>query len=179
MDIEHNTSPYKRGADAGFYFSGILCMLFFAGVYSVKVPVLSIVSAVIALAVPYIIYKSLRKSYVTDHGATTMSSLWMQGIVTFACGCAVSGLIAIIYLKWIDPDFLMQRIYEAIALYRDSHWDSAANTADVLEKMIESGIMPGTVEFVMEAIWLGIFSGSMLSLLMALLVRARGIPAKK
>lgn len=178
MALKTPISPYRRGADEGFLFSVVLCALFFAGVFSVKVPLLGLVSVLLVAAVPFYIYKTLRKTYLAEYGASSVSSLWMQGIVTFACGCAVSGLIAIIYLKWIEPDFILDRIHEAIALYRGSSWDQGASTADILQRMLDSGAMPGAVQFVVEIIWLGIFSGSLLSLLMALLVRARGVPSQ-
>lgn len=171
-------SPYRRGADDGFIFGAMLCAMFFAGVYSFTVPLLGLVSFAIMLAVPFVIYRFLRRSYLADYGTTLLSSLWMQGIVTFACGCLISGLVAAVYLKWIDPDFMTERIREAIDFYRSSSWQSGEEMADVMERMIDANVMPSAVAMVVEMIWLGIFSGSLLSLLMALLARARGDGSK-
>jgi hypothetical protein len=168
-------SPYKRGADDGLFFGILLCAMFFAGVFSFEVPLLGLFSFLLMLSVPFMIYRFLRRSYVTDRGATPLSSLWMQGIMTFACGCLIAGLVATIYLKWINPEFIITRLREVIEFYRDSPWDKGAETAVVLQRMIDNHLVPGPVSMVVEMIWLGIFSGSLLSVLMALLARARGI----
>lgn len=168
-------SPYKRGADDGLLFGGLLCAMFFAGVFSFKVPLLGLVSFVLMVSVPLVIYRFLRKSYVTDGYNTQLSSLWMQGIMTFACGCVLAGLVATVYLKWINPGFIIERVRETIDFYRSSGWERGEEMATVLQRMIDNRLLPGPVSMVVEMIWLGIFSGSLLSLLMALLARARGV----
>lgn len=91
-------SPYRRGADDGILFGLLLCAAFFCGVYSFRLPLLGFACLVIALSVPFVIYRFLRRSYVTDRYTTQLSSLWMQGIMTFACGCVIAGLVATVYL---------------------------------------------------------------------------------
>lgn len=168
------TNPYRRGADDGFIFGIILSVMYFAAVFSTIVPILSIVSLVTFVSVPFIIYRFLRRAYVTDLYTTQLSSLWMQGIMTFICGCLISGLAAVIYLKWINPSFIGERVQEAIDFYSESGWKSGEEMADMLRKMVKAHLIPTPIQIVIEMIWLGVFSGSLLSLLMALLARARG-----
>ncbi len=169
-------SPYRRGADDGFLFGILLAAIFFAGDFSFTVPLLGLISMLLALSVPFVIYFFLRRAYVADYGTTQLSSLWMQGIMTFACGSAIAGLLAMVYLKWINPDFFSLRIAEAIEFYRSSGWESGERMADTLSAMVSAHVMPSAVQMVLEMIWLGIFSGSLLSLLMSLLARARAVP---
>lgn len=98
----------------------------------------------------------------------------MQGIMTFICGSLIAGLVAVVYLKWINPDFIADRIQEAIDFYSGSGWQQGAEMADLLKNMVKAHVVPTPIQIVIEMIWLGVFSGSLLSLLMAVLVRARG-----
>ena len=168
------TSPYRRGADDGLPFGILLSAMFFAAVFSTAVPLLSVVSMILFLSVPFIIYTFLRRSYINDLYTTQLSSLWMQGIMTFLCGCLISGLAAVIYLKWINPDFIADRVQEAIDFYSESGWKQGEEMADMLRRMVSAHIIPTPIQIVIEMIWLGVFSGSLLSLLMAVLARARG-----
>ncbi len=168
------TSPYRRGADDGFIFGVMLCVMFFAGVFSVSAPVLSVVALIIFIAVPFVIYTFLRRAYITDLYTTQLSSLWMQGIMTFICGSLIAGLVAVVYLKWINPDFIADRLQEAIDFYSGSGWQQGEEMADLLKNMVKAHVVPTPIQIVIEMIWLGVFSGSLLSLLMAVLVRARG-----
>ena len=79
-----------------------------------------------------------------------------------------------IYLKWINPDFIADRVQEAIDFYSESGWKQGEEMADMLRRMVSAHIIPTPIQIVIEMIWLGVFSGSLLSLLMAVLARARG-----
>ena len=169
-------SPYRRGDDDGFLFGILLSAMFFAGVFSFTIPLLGLISTLLALSVPFVIYFFLRRAYVADYGTTLLSSLWMQGIMIFACGSLIAGLLAMVYLKWINPDFFSARIAEAIEFYRSSGWESGERMADTRSAMVEARVRPSAVQMVLETIWLSIVSGSLLSLLMGLLARARAVP---
>lgn len=172
------TSPYKRGADNGFYFGIYLTGMFIAFLLSFKLSFFALVTLVMFVGVPFLIYRWLRRSYVADKGYTPMSSLWMQGIVIFACGSMISGVVAVIYLKWIDPEFIVKRLEETIALYQNSQWPQGREMADIMQRMIDYHIVPSAIQIVIETIWFAIFSGSLLSLLMSLLARARKVERK-
>ena len=171
------TNPYKRGADDGFVFGGLLCAIFFGWVFSVRVPLLGLVAFGLMASVPFLIYRWLRRSYVADGGLTLMSSLWVQGITTFTCGGMISGLVSAVYLRWIEPGFILERVNEAIGFYSD--FEGGEETARVLQQMLDAHLMPSTIAIVIEMIMLCICSGSLLSALMAVLVRARGITKRK
>ena len=80
---------YARGADDGFLL----------GVYFV------VLASAMAVGVPVVCYIFMRRSQRAAHGLLTFSALWMQGIVTFACGSLIFGAAGLVYLKWIDPQF--------------------------------------------------------------------------
>lgn len=134
---------------------------------------------VLMLSVPFVIYSYQRRSYLRDNGHTILSSLWVEGITTFFCGSLLSGIIQVIYLKWIDPGFILSQMQQMITLYRDSGLQNGTELADLLQQLIDNHAVPSAISIVIEMIWLAVFSGSLLSVLMALLVRARPIPDSK
>ena len=168
-------SPYKRGADNGLPFAIHLTALFFAAVYSVSIPLLSLVTTLLILGVPPLIYYYLRRAYVADNGTSLLSALWMHGIMIFVCGSMLSAVVQVIYLKWINPTYIPDMLHMAIDFYSQMPGENPARMADILTQLIDSQMVPSAISIVMEMIWLSIFSGSILSLLMALLAKARPV----
>ncbi|MCC8070631.1 MAG: DUF4199 domain-containing protein [Bacteroidales bacterium] len=171
-------SPYRRGADDGFYFGLYLSALFLASVCAVKTPFFAFVTMLMMLGVPFIIYYFLRRTYVVERGTSLLSALWMQGIMIFICGSLISGVVAIVYLKWVDPDFVINLVKEARDIYRESDWPQAEETANILQRMIDNHLVPSAISLVIEMIWFSVFTGSLLSVLMGLLARARKLPSE-
>ncbi len=175
--METPISPYRRGADQGFFFGLYLSAMFIISAVSVKVQFLGIIPLIMAISVPFIIYRLLRRTYVEEYGTSTLSALWMQGIMIFICGSLIHAIVAVVYLKWIEPDFIITQLRSAIQFYKDSGTETGIQISDMLARMIRAGAVPSTTSIVIETIWLAIFSGSMLSLLMSILARARGVPS--
>ncbi len=169
-------SPYRRGADDGFRFALYLTAMFFASIYAARVPMLSLAVIALMLGVPFVIYYFLRKAYVEEHGTTLMSSLWMHGIMIFLCGSLLAGAVEFVWLRWVNPTYVVDQLHAVIEIYASSGWERGEEIASVLRDMIEHKMVPTSISIVMEMIWLSVFTGSLLSALMALLVRARPLP---
>lgn len=172
-------SPYKRGADDGLTFAIYLTALFFVSIFSVSVPALSFIALLLIVGVPFIIYFYLRRAFVADGGFSQLSALWMHGIMIFVCGSALSAVIQVIYLKWINPLYISDMVHKAIDFYSEMPGDNASRMAEILQQMVDGHLIPSAISIVMEMIWLSVFSGSLLSLLMSLLVRARPVRKNK
>lgn len=169
-------SPYTRGARDGLVFGLFLSVMFLSTVYSGQHAWLSLVAFAMMMAVPFIIYRCLRRSYVTDGGTTLLSSLWMHGIMIFLCGAIISGLVEVVWFKYVNPGFVVEQMKLMIELYSDYPWERGREVASLLQSMIDNNMVPTTMAIVTEMIWLSVFSGSLLSVLMAVLVRARKLP---
>ena len=50
-------SPYRRGADDGFFFGAYLTVMFFASIFSEWMPLLQLLSGAMAVCVPLTIYR--------------------------------------------------------------------------------------------------------------------------
>lgn len=169
-----NQSPYQRGARYGAYFGLYLTFMFFAFAFAPMVPMLSVVSLVLMAGVPVLIYIFLRRSYIDDYCKTVFSSLWMEGIAIFFCGSLISSLVAVAYMTWINPGYINGLVDTLIASYNAVDWDRGKEFADILERARAQHLIPSPVQLAVDMIWLIVFSGSILSMLMALLVQARG-----
>lgn len=171
-------SPYRRGANDGFPFGLYLVVLFFASIFSSQVALLTLLTLLLFIGVPFVIYYFLRRAYIADYGCTTMSALWMHGIMIFLCGGLIAGAVEIIWLRWIQPDFILDQVNAMIAFYREAGIERSDEMADILQKMVDNHLVPSAIMIVVELLWLGVFTGSLLSALIAILVRARPIPQR-
>lgn len=173
--MEQNISVYKRGASDGAIFGIIMIALFFSSIYVIDVPVLILVTILIMLAVPFVVYKFLRKHFVQSQGYATFSELWLHGIIIFACGSLISGLVAFIFLRWIQPDFMIDQMNTIINLYQSIGDDDAEEAAHLLQQMIDNKLVPTAIQSVIQTSFLCVFTGSILSMLVALIARSISI----
>lgn len=121
------------------------------------------------------LYRWIRRTYVEARGTLTLSALWLQGIVIFMCGMMISAIVSIVYLKFVDPTFIIDRLNDVIELYSSSPVEELREVATVLTNMIDQKVVPSTGAIVMEMVWLGVFSGSILSLIVGAIARGRKI----
>lgn len=179
MPIENTYDKYglfKRGADNGFVFGLYLTVLFFAMAYSLTVPMLGLIALAMMFAVPLITYHYLRKGYRAEYGTSTFSSLWMQGIVMFFCGSVIMALAVYLFLRFIHPGYMTDIIVLARDTYSTMDWERGQEIASTLDTMLEKHLIPTPIQVAMEILWTGVFSGSLLSILTALLVGATKRP---
>ena len=157
-------SPYRRGADDGFIFGLYLTALFFASIFAEQVPLLSLVGLALIVAVPAVVWRMQSRYCRALKGAVTFPMLWMQGVVMFACGIAIAGAALVIYMKWINPDFILTQWEKMAELGADSDNPFFAESGRIARSMIDNGMLPTPISIVVQFILLAIASGSILSL---------------
>ena len=172
-------SPYNRGAHKGIYLGIFLSCLFFANAYSLEVPYLAPLSCVMMCLVPVIVYINLRRSFIQDNEMTIFSALWLEGIVTFMCGGLISTFVATLFMQYIHPGFLNEQIQLMIDLYSNYDGPQGQEFHDLLVRARDQHLIPRPINLSIDMLWLIVFSGSILSMLMALLVRALGNKDKR
>lgn len=171
---ENATTPsvYKRGADDGFRVGLFMIALFFAAVYSMHVPVLGFLAFAMMIAVPFIVYRLMKRDYVRYPNMQFFSALWMHGISIFFFGSILLAAAVYVFLRFMNPTFIVDNLRVAIDVYRSLEVPEANEIADSLQMMIDKHMLPTAISLAISSIWSVVFSGSMLSLLLALLVRA-------
>lgn len=174
MTSRHKT-VYKRGAEDGLYFGIYLSVMFLLSVFSLSQPLLSWVTILMALGVPVIIYRYLRRAYIEEYGTLTFSAMWLHGIVVFFCGSIISATVAFVYLRWIHPDFIYTTMQEVIKIYNEIGTSKATEIAATLQKMIDQNLLPTPILIAVQSVWSAVFTGSLLSMLISVLVPLKKI----
>lgn len=169
---QQRKSIYRRGAENGLVMGVFLSVLFLAMANSLEIAWLGLLSMVMMLGVPFLTYGLLRRSYRSDLGLSKFSELWMEGIIIFAGGSVIMAVVALAYMRWIEPSFIATQVTTVAALYREA---GETGIADMVDNAVARHALPTPAEVAVEFVWLGIFSGSMLSMLMTLLVKARRV----
>ena len=163
---------YARGADDGLWLGLCLTLAFVLMALSLDFALLNLGAIVLLLGVPFLTYYFLRRTHVAAYGLTTFSALWMQGITMFACASVILGLGSFVYLRWIDSGFMMRALDMGIEYYSELSSETAVVMADELRMIADSGAVPAPSTIVMVWMWMTMFSGSVLSMVVAGLVKA-------
>lgn len=166
----------ERAANDGAWFGLWFTAIFGLSVASMHVPLLNILVLTMALLVPFGAYRFLRRTYVESHGLVTYSALWMQGILTFAAGSLILCAAAFIFMRWIYPDFIMDTLRLGVEFYRNESTGTGAELAAEFQTIIDRGLAPSPFTIAMVWMWLGLFSGSVLSMFLAGAVRLVKVP---
>lgn len=169
--MKQSKSPYYRGASAGRFFGIYLSLIFLCMALSSHLPLLSLVTMGLIVCIPIIIYRSLRLSYIDSDGEATLSELWLQGIATFLFATTICGLVTIVYMKWIEPGFLVNQVKDYITTCQSIGSPEHKELARILKNMIEQGVVPSPSTFVISMFWLTMASGCLISLIIALIAR--------
>lgn len=165
-------SIYRRGADDGFWmgiYLSVLCVALFSSVHSLLSGLLALV---MMAAVPVIIFFMLRRSYRSDNCMTQFSGLWLHGICIFFFGSLLMALTAYVYLRFIEPGYINNTVNMAKEMYMTIDTPDAQEMAGILQKAQDSHLLPTAGATAVQIIWLGVFSGSVLSMILSLIVRA-------
>lgn len=163
-------SIYRLAERYGLYLGGVLTVMMFSMIGSVKIAALSLLAVGIFFFVPFLIFRWLRSSYRQSDLTFTFSALWMEGIMIFAYGCLLMGAAMFVFMKYIQPDFIISQLEMASEIYAQAG-GSMTEVSDLIDKMIEAGNVPTPIEVCFQFIWLGIFTGSLMSMIVSLIVR--------
>lgn len=166
---------YARGADDGLWMGLYLTLTFGVTALSLSVGLLNIVALALMAGVPFVAFFFLRRTHRAAYGMTLFSALWMQGIVMFACASLIFGLLSYVYLRWIDPEFFVRVLTLGVEYYSMIEADGAEAVADELRMILEGGALPAASTIVMVWMWLTMFGGAMLSLVLSAIVKAIGV----
>ncbi|MDE6377870.1 MAG: DUF4199 domain-containing protein [Duncaniella sp.] len=155
-------SPYRRGAHDGVTFGVYLTAMFFFSIFSPVLPLLSVAALLMMAAVPVVTFLYLRR-YQRDLGvASSFSALWMQGLVIFACGMLLCGLVLAVYMTWLNPSFLTDQLASLAAVKGTMPDTGIDEAALVAERLLENKAVPRPIQVIIQLEMLAIVTGSFL-----------------
>lgn len=164
-------SVYQRGALDGWRMGLYLSAMFLSSAYSMEVPVLGILSMILMLAVPVVAYLWLQRDYRRYPSMRFFSAIWMHGICIFFFASVVMALIVYIFLRFIEPGFIVDNVRQVIEIYKSMKIPEATEIARTLQQMIDKHLLPSNGSVALSMVWTVTFFGSMLSLILTFLVR--------
>lgn len=167
------TSPLHHGARNGVVTGIYLTILFILSVITPGTPLEGVLSTAMAIAFPVLVYRIIRRDMALTGGSASTGTLWLDGLVSIMCGALIAGAVLLVYLRWIDPGFLGNRWDTLVSQMAESPDPAMQEMAEDFTTASANGFVVSPVMFVMTLLWGAAFSGSLLSLLLAVAVRMR------
>jgi hypothetical protein len=169
-------SIYKRSAEYGVPFGAYLSVLTISGIYSDKLSVLTILSLAMLIAIPFIVYRYQRRTFLQEGGTTEFAALWMMGILTFIYGSLLCCLVSYFVLQYLRPGYLYEQAQIAINTYKAIPGMQNSDIVRVLQQAIKNNMLPTAIQFLFNLFWVGTFCGSVLSALLAFIAEKIPLP---
>lgn len=162
---------YERAARYGLGMGGYFSLLFLAMVGSMRWEILNLLIVPMVAATPFFIFMQMRRTHVAAHGLESMSGLWMQGILTFCCGSLLLCAVAYAFLRWCYPDFMYDSCVQIVDMYKKTPELQKDTLYDVAQSIVKNRYVLRPADIAMAYFWMGAFSGSILSLILAPIVK--------
>lgn len=166
-----NKSVYALGARQGLWAGLYFTAIFFLQVLGSGSVFPALLSNLMIIAVPFILYSLLRRHYRDGGCEGSLSEIWMHGIMIFICGSVILALVSLVFLRYIDPAFIYRESARLVEAYRALGDPTLSSLADALDQARTTHTLPTPVQFAMVFLWLGGFSGSILALVEALIIK--------
>ncbi|MDE7387466.1 MAG: DUF4199 domain-containing protein [Muribaculaceae bacterium] len=158
-------------ADYGIVLGALYCITFFGGLYAVRLPWLSVACLLAAVGVPVAVWIMLKNTWNRSLRTMPFSAMWTEGIVASAFGGILLALATFIYLKWVAPGIMLGALEHQADLWDAAATEQSKANARALRIMIENGAIPHPSEIALQLVCLVVFSGSLLTMLLSLLIR--------
>lgn len=169
--MNQRQSVYQTGANDGWKMGLWLTTVFLLQAIGLDYPVLLIVGNLLMLCTPFIAYRLLRRAFTGAGGVSTFSGIWLHGIIFFLCGSLIMAAAAYVYLRYINTDFIVNQIHLISNTYRQLDTPESEALANQFERIIEYHLVPSAIQMSFSLIWFCSFFGSMLSLILAIIVK--------
>lgn len=167
-------SIYKYAAEAGVPMGFYLTVMSACLLLSLRVPQLPALLPLLFMGLPFFTGMLLKRIATETPAYMKVSALWLAGIYTFIFGSLICCLLSALYLTFVEPGFITRYMQQAIDTISAS--PAAANygqSIDVMQRAIDSHMLPSGLEFVVSMAWATCFAGSFISLAVALVLTRR------
>lgn len=164
-------SIYKFASEAGVPVGLYLTLMSACILLSIKIPALPMLLIPLALGFPVVLWSLMRKISKEEPSYNKFSSLWLGGIYTVIFGTLISTFLSGLYVTFFEPDFVNIYINNALeAIEATPMADQYEASIHLMHEAIDAHILPSGLEFLTSMAWFTCFTGSILSLVIALLM---------
>lgn len=171
--MEKSRSVYSRGADNGLILGPLLTVVAIMMGATSYVPWLFLPTLLGMAVVPVVVYAMLGCSFRADGGKSTFSALWLQGICAFFFGSLIMGLMVYIAMRWVYPSYILDQMHMLADMFAARPDPDSQKWVTAINRSIAEGAVPTPITMAMELIYVSVFTGSLLSMIMALMIRSR------
>lgn len=172
-------SVYKYSAEAGLPIGLYLVAISACFFLCLKVEFLQMLILPLAIGFPFLLGYSMKRLVRQEPTYNRFSPLWLFGIYSVIFGTLICMLFSTIYLVFVDPSFIIRYVNASIeGIQALPSSDQYKATIEVLQHAVDSHLLPSATQFVTTMGWFTCFTGSMLSLVLALII-SRISPRKR
>ncbi len=172
-------SVYRHSSELGLWMGLYLFLMSACLLGSIRFQPLVLLIFPLGLGTPVMLYFLLRRVWRQDPSLHTFGAVWLAGIWTFIFGSLICAILTAGWILLLEPDFVSAYVAQSLATIEGSPLAGqyAAETAR-MRSMIQSGALPSPMQFIFTMIWSTAFFGSIISLLIALIFKAKEFKVK-
>lgn len=171
---ESYKSVYRMGAEDGLILGPLLAAAAICMGASIYYPLLFFPTVIALVAVPAAVYWFLARAYRSQPELSTFSALWLQGICSFFFGSLIMGLLVYGALRFFAPNFIYDQAEMVIEAYGSSPSPELGELVKGIERARDHHMLPSSADMTLELMYTVVFTGSILSMFLSLIVRAAG-----
>ncbi|MCH5224156.1 MAG: DUF4199 domain-containing protein [Muribaculaceae bacterium] len=164
-------SIYKYAAEAGVPAGLYLTLMSACFLLSLKVPSLPMLLVPLAIGFPFLIWALMKRVCASEPAYNKFASVWLGGIYTVIFGTLICTLFSALYLFMVEPGFVHLYVQNAIETVEASPMAAQyKQTIIIMQEALDAHILPSATEFLTTMAWFTCFSGSIISLFVALVM---------
>ena len=164
-------SIYKYASEAGLISGLYLSLMSACLLLSIRMPALPIMLVPLCIGFPFVLWTLMRNIAKDEPSYNKFSSLWLGGIYTVIFGSLICMFLSSIYIVFVEPGFVHQYInYTIESLEASPMAAQYESTILLMREAMEAHILPSGMEFLTTMAWFTCFTGSVLSLVIALIM---------
>ena len=164
-------SIYKYASEAGLPAGLYLTLMSACMLFSLQMPGLPMLLLPLAIGFPFVLWALMKKIVKAEPSYNKFSSLWLGGIYTVIFGTLICFFLSALYIVFLEPGFVYKYFEAAIEAVETSPMaDNYATSIKLMREAMDAHLLPSGLEFLTTIAWFTCFSGSIISLLLALLM---------
>ncbi|MBO7382563.1 MAG: DUF4199 domain-containing protein [Muribaculaceae bacterium] len=177
MDTNSPSYIFKRASADGAIMGACFVAFFACMVFSSASPLVSFLGFILMCVPPFLLFYLLRRSRVAADGDLTFSQLWLEGTFTMVLGAIFLAIVAYVYLRWINPTFLIDQVTESVKILSQMGSEYSALT-ESMQSLLEDGNMPSPLQVSWSMIQSAFITGAILAAIVAAIVKSLKINPK-
>lgn len=165
--MEQPFSSYRFGASRGLYLGLFCTALILVMANADSIPLGGLLGLILMLLYPAMIFLLFHNASRQIRSPRPLSSMWLAALLAIFCSTLIAGTLSIIYFRWINPDYIFDRISQAATLFADSPVESLHQFSITAQTLIQNHQIPTPVEFSVSIMWalllIGVITSSIIS----------------